>query len=55
MKKFDLVTHEGAFCKSVTETNFRKAREEFAKRWEGDFKIIDMSEAGAGESKNVRL
>lgn len=50
MKKYELVNAEGCLMDKVEATSFKKAREYFASKYEGKFRIICEE-----ETKNVIL
>lgn len=52
-KTYELVNQHGCLMDKVEATSFKKARQYFADRYTGAFRIIDTSENG--EIKKVRL
>ena len=52
-KTYELVSQQGCLMDTVETTSFKKARQYFADRYAGAYKIVDTGENG--EIKKVRL
>jgi len=55
-RTFELVNNEGCYMDSTQAHSFKEAREYFASKYEGNFKIIKSGGLTfESESKNVKL
>jgi hypothetical protein len=55
-KTYELINHEGCYFEARQAHSFKEAREYFASKYEGEFKIIKSGGLTSNsESKNVRL